>query len=251
VSPVDGDTSMYGHLVSTFQSNMSVSGTDISGTLAYVEGGLDSPLAGDGHFMALQFSSDDWEDYTKIEVGIEPGMGLTDITESVDKNIVVRVFGTQQKFVVKTTKDGVEDTTEYSLTNLTLTPRDIAPVTVAPCDPTDTIYEHVVSSFQQDVAVNGNTITGTLTWVEGGIDPYGYGEDGYYLALQLDSTDWARYSYVQGGFDPPGNAYQDAKSNPDKFVVLKVPENYQDFIILAQGYNAIYDVSGLVLTPHN
>ena len=84
------------------QSDLSVSGDTITGTLKFVEGGLaeSGPLAGDGHFMALKFLpvNGEWSDFDSVKVGLDPsqGTGLVEILTDPDKNGVFKLKETPQ-----------------------------------------------------------------------------------------------------------------------------------------------------------
>ena len=124
------------------QSDVAVGTNAITGTLAFIEGGL-SPagyLSGDGHFLALKFSTADWADFDKVEVGLDPsqGSGLVDVLPDPDKNMVAKITSTSQKFIVKTTIGEDVVTKEYSLADLVLSPEHVE---------TDFFY---VSIFDED-----------------------------------------------------------------------------------------------------
>lgn len=109
---------------SDFQSNVAVTGKAITGTLAFIEGGLSpaGPLSGDGNFLALKFNADDWSKFTSVKVGLDPsqGTGLVEIIDDPDKNGVFKISSNAQKLKVVAT-DGVDTVTdEYSLTGLVL-----------------------------------------------------------------------------------------------------------------------------------
>ena len=135
VGPVDGSTVLFNKAVSEMQSDVTVADGAITGTLAFIAGGLaeSGPLSGDGWFMALQFSSDDWAEYDDIKVGLDPsqGTGLVSVKNNPDRNGVFKVTNTSQKFIVQTTVDDTVIDTEYSLSNLVLTPAPV-PVSVDP-----------------------------------------------------------------------------------------------------------------------
>lgn len=84
------------------QSDLSVSGDTITGTLKFIEGGLaeSGPLAGDGHFMALKFLpvNGEWSDFDSVKVGLDPsqGTGLVEILNDPDKNGVFKIAETPQ-----------------------------------------------------------------------------------------------------------------------------------------------------------
>lgn len=108
------------------QSDVAVGTNAITGTLAFIQGGL-SPagyLSGDGHFLALKFSTADWADFDRVEVGLDPsqGSGLVDVLPDPDKNGVFKITSTSQKFIVKTTAGEDVVTKEYSLAGLVLSP---------------------------------------------------------------------------------------------------------------------------------
>lgn len=68
----------------------------ITGTLKFIEGGLaeSGPLAGDGNFLAIKFTSSDWTQYTSVKVGLNPsasGMGLVELINDPDKDGVFKI----------------------------------------------------------------------------------------------------------------------------------------------------------------
>ena len=124
VSAVSGGTTLFDTAVSDMQTGVSITNNIISGRLHFIEGGLaeSGPLAGDGYFLALQFSSDDWTDYTSVKVGLDPsaGTGLVEIIEDPDKNGVFKINSTTQDFKIVVT-DGEHTTTRvFKLSGLTL-----------------------------------------------------------------------------------------------------------------------------------
>ena len=82
----------------------------VTGTLKFIEGGLSpsGPLSGDGNFLALKFSADDWTDYTSVKVGLEPsyGTGLVEIINDPDKNGVFKVTDHETQKVKVVCTDG-------------------------------------------------------------------------------------------------------------------------------------------------
>ena len=109
---------------SDFQSNVSVANGKITGTLEFIDGGLSpsGPLSGDGNFLALKFSADDWSKFTSVKIGLDPseGTGLVEIINDPDKNAVLKIANNNQIFKV-VASDGVDtETTEYSLSDLVL-----------------------------------------------------------------------------------------------------------------------------------
>ena len=126
VDAVSGTTTLFDHQVSTFQRDVSVSGKRVLGKLKFIEGGLASsgPLAGDGYFLALQFSATNWDAYTDVKVGLSPsaGTGLVSIINDPDKNGVFKITDTKkQKFIIETTDtSGRKERQTYSLVKLQL-----------------------------------------------------------------------------------------------------------------------------------
>ncbi len=109
---------------SDFQSNVAVTGDEITGTLAYIEDGLSpaGPLSGSGNFLALKFGSEDWSKFTSVKVGLDPsqGTGLVEIIDDPDKNGVFKITSNEQVLKVVAT-DGVDTVTNvYSLAKLVL-----------------------------------------------------------------------------------------------------------------------------------
>lgn len=111
------------------QADVVVTDNAITGTLHFIEGGLapSGPLAGDGNFLALKFSADNWNAYDTAKVGLVPsasGMGLVDIKSDPDKNGVFKVAGmvgdVPQRFKVELTKDGIVQSKVYDLSGLVL-----------------------------------------------------------------------------------------------------------------------------------
>lgn len=123
VEPESGSTELFGTLVSDMQSGVTVANGAITGTLAFIPGGLaaSGPLAGDGNFLALKFSDIDSK-ATSVKVGLDPSVqtGLVELIDDPDKNGVFKVSSNTQKFKVVST-DGTSTTTQvYSLAGLTL-----------------------------------------------------------------------------------------------------------------------------------
>lgn len=90
----------------------------ITGTLKFIEGGLaeSGPLAGDGNFLAIKFTADDWDDYTSVKVGLVPsasGMELQDLLSDPDKDGVFKITDKDSQNLMVQVSDGTT-TSEFS-----------------------------------------------------------------------------------------------------------------------------------------
>lgn len=110
---------------SDFQSDVAVENGVISGTLAFIEGGLspDGPLAGDGYFLALKWSDPDAA-ATSLKVGLVPsasGMDLQECIDDTDRNGVFKITDpSTQVFKMVSSSEGHETTQVFKLTGLVL-----------------------------------------------------------------------------------------------------------------------------------
>lgn len=165
------------------QSDVAVGTNAITGTLAFIEGGL-SPagyLSGDGHFLALKFSTADWADFDRVEVGLDPsqGSGLVDLLPDPDKNGVFKITSTSQKFIVKTTIGEDVVTKEYSLADLVLSPEP------TPAVNPEAIFRIAVDGGQTSV----NILTqDDVTTYSGSFDG-DYSNEGMMIRVQHDDAD--------------------------------------------------------------
>ena len=106
------------------QTGVTVSDGAITGTLKFIEGGLaeSGPLAGDGNFLAIKFTADDWSDYTSVKVGLNPsasGMGLVELINDPDKDGVFKVTDKDtQNFDVVVSDGTTTSTFSYDLSGL-------------------------------------------------------------------------------------------------------------------------------------
>lgn len=105
------------------QTGVTVANGAITGTLSFIEGGLaaSGPLAGDGNFLALQWS-DPAADVTSLKVGLDPsqGTGLVECLDDTDRNGVFKVTSTSQVFKVVQKVGTTEHTQVFDLSGLTL-----------------------------------------------------------------------------------------------------------------------------------
>lgn len=111
---------------SDFQSDVAVSDGEVTGSLAFIEGGLaqSGPLAGDGYFLALKFSNfSSGLTYDDVKVGLVPsasGMALQ--TLDSDKNAVFKITdkNSQKVKVVQADNAGHKNVQYFGLSGLTL-----------------------------------------------------------------------------------------------------------------------------------
>lgn len=99
---------------------------EITGNLAFIAGGLaaSGPLAGDGNFLSLTLSCDDWSVYDKVMVGLDPseGTGLVRIDNDTSEpahTVVMKITdNTEQVFVVESYRGLLKTRVEYSLADI-------------------------------------------------------------------------------------------------------------------------------------
>lgn len=123
VAPEAGETTIFGKTVNTLQSDVSVDGTAVAGTLLYVSDYTEfneSPEKQAGNFLALSITNGTVGSALKTElVGGTDG----DVKFDGDTKAVFRVTNKdKQKINFTITKDGNTATKTYSLSGVTLTP---------------------------------------------------------------------------------------------------------------------------------
>ena len=130
---VNAETDAFGVLydgkkASDLQSDVTVTGDKITGTLKYIEGGLDpsgtGPLAGSGNFLALKWSGGDMAAKdTELWVGLEPseGSGMVECLSDPDHNGVFKITDKNAQKVKFIQTDGTHSNVQYfDLSGLTL-----------------------------------------------------------------------------------------------------------------------------------
>lgn len=178
VEPVAGNVSLFGHLVSSFQSNVDVIDNSIVGELDYVEDFAESgPLAGSGNYLALQFSNIP-EEADSVKVGLQPsaGSGLVEILTDPDKNGVFKISDKdEQAFIVKTAINGQDYVQVFDLSHLVC---EQAPTPPVPSDNPDAWFT---------VSFAGPGATGFMQETEAGVTSYSgtFSGDPSTLPLQL------------------------------------------------------------------
>ena len=130
---VESETDTFGVLydgkkASDLQTGVTVTGDKITGTLKYIEGGLDpsgtGPLAGSGNFLALKWSGGDMASKdTELLVGLEPseGSGMVECLSDTDHNGVFKITDKNAQKVKFIQTDGTHTNVQYfDLSGLTL-----------------------------------------------------------------------------------------------------------------------------------
>lgn len=112
-APEAGTTDLWGHLVSSLQSGVTIANGAITGSLSYVDSGSLEQVWGAGNFLALKFT--DFADADRIVVGLVPSVSSGLVALDEDMNAVFKITDkTKQILVVDTYKD--EDVTRQSFT---------------------------------------------------------------------------------------------------------------------------------------
>ena len=119
ISPESSSSILFGTSVSDMQDGISIQNNTITGTLKKLTSGDLVTTWGEGNFIALKFSANDWSKYNSVKVGLNPskGSGLVEIINDPDKNGAFKVTNKDnQKFEVNV--DG--ESTLYDLSGLVL-----------------------------------------------------------------------------------------------------------------------------------
>ncbi len=119
VESMDEGATVFGYTVSDLQSDVTVSGNRILGTLKYIDSGSLADVWGEGYFLALNF--DDIPQNATVKVGLDPsqGSGLVELDE--DHAGVFKITNkSAQKFVMETTVSGKTQRLTYNLSDLVL-----------------------------------------------------------------------------------------------------------------------------------
>lgn len=126
VSAMAAETELWGYTISQLQTSVSVSGTNITGTLEYISEGSLADVWGAGHFIALVFTPA--AHTVKAEVAILPTEGSGWQWLDADHGAVFKVTSKTQKIYVRAyDANGYTITTAFDLSNLTLGPDDAQP----------------------------------------------------------------------------------------------------------------------------
>lgn len=127
MKPETAETNLLGKKASDLQTNIAVSGTEITGTLKYVTDYTgfhgSNPVEQEGNYLALHATAEPSGATITVElIGGTSGKGPVKLDP--DGIIVLRITNkTSQKVKVTATKDKTVKTITYGLTGLTLTPK--------------------------------------------------------------------------------------------------------------------------------
>lgn len=111
VSVMGGTSTVYGVDVSDIQSNVSLTGKKFSGDLKYLSGSnAITDEWGEGNFLAITFTADNWSDYDSVKVGLEPSQssGMIELIGHLDDLDSVFKIGNDvsQNFKIIAKKNG-------------------------------------------------------------------------------------------------------------------------------------------------
>lgn len=126
-------------------------------------------------------------------------------------------------------------------------------LTVAPDSQSDEVYEHLVSDIQSaDVALSGNTFTGTLYYLPDGLADSGpLSGAGHFIAVKLSNLDQRTTSCLIGLDPSQGTGLVELINDPDKNGVFKIHDNNQVFKVVQKSATAekvqIFSLANLVL----
>lgn len=128
VTPVvmGSSSTVYGVNVSDIQDGVSLSGKSFSGTSKYLSGSnAITDLWGEGNFIAITFTAENWSAYDSVKVGLEPtqGSGLVELIGHLDDLDSVFKIGNDvsQKFIIECKKAGKPTLRQvYDLSGLVL-----------------------------------------------------------------------------------------------------------------------------------
>lgn len=122
VLPEASNVTLFGKTVSQYQTDVNVIDNVIVGSLSYLDAGEVVDAWGAGNFIALKFVIIDPDiTFSDIKVGLNPSESSGLVTLDADLNGVFKVTDKNaESFRVVVTKDGVEKTTDYVLSGLTV-----------------------------------------------------------------------------------------------------------------------------------
>lgn len=115
-----GSNKLFGVKVSDMQSDITISGSTITGTLKHLSGdNAITQVWGEGNFICLKFPDADIDNST-VRVGLDPSQGSGLVELDPDKNGVFKITDKlRQKFCVEMTVNGETVVQRYDLSGLT------------------------------------------------------------------------------------------------------------------------------------
>lgn len=126
VSVLGSSSSVYGVSVADIQSNVALNGSKFSGTSKFLSGSnAITDVWGEGNFVAVTFTADNWNAYDSVKVGLEPsqGSGAAELIGHLDDLDSVFKVGDKitQKLKIVAKKAGKPTRTQvYDLSGLVL-----------------------------------------------------------------------------------------------------------------------------------
>lgn len=126
VSVMGGTSTIYGVDVSDIQSNVSLTGKKFTGDLKFLSGSnAITDEWGEGNFLAITFTADNWNAYDSVKVGLEPsqGSGMVELIGHLDDLDSVFKIGNDvsQTFKIIAKKEGKPTLTQtFDLSGLNL-----------------------------------------------------------------------------------------------------------------------------------
>ena len=120
VSAEAAGTELFGTAVSDMQTDVTVSGNAITGTLKYIDSGALADGWGAGNFLALKFTNIP-ATATSVKVGLDPSQssGLVEIIDDPDKNGTFKITDKDTQVFKVVTTDGTNTKTDtYTLSGL-------------------------------------------------------------------------------------------------------------------------------------
>ena len=169
------------------------------------------------------------------------------------------IKNTERAQIESLVMDGIQFLVEYAggVVKGTIDDSFLADLTVA-ADAADKTYpwtDKTPGDFQDDVAVVGGKITGTLAFMEGGLSPSGpLAGDGYFLALKFDNfAEGLTYANVKVGLVPSASGMDLVTLDSDKDAVFKITDKNNQVLKVVQSDSAghknvqIFDLKGLTL----
>lgn len=131
VVATEGSVEVYDILTSVYQTNVTIDGYKISGTLNYLDEGTPVEWYHLNHFLVLDFDDSEIPEGATnvvIKVGLNPTAGTGLVPLDVDMRCLFAITNTKQKVVVETTYTLEEETVtknqSFELSGITLAPAE-------------------------------------------------------------------------------------------------------------------------------